>query len=83
MNRKHFLGNIAALVGGIAIPIKQSLAASGDEELVYKKPRYLQKGDSIGITAPAGWITQEEIQPAVQVMESWGYKIVTGDTIGK
>ena len=83
MNRKHFLGNMAALIGGISVPIKRSLAAGADEELVYKKPPFLKKGDAIGITAPAGWITPEEIQPAVQIMESWGYKIVRGDTIGK
>lgn len=83
MNRKYFLGNVIALIGGITLPAKKSLAVDANEELVYRRPPFLKKGDSIGITAPAGWITQEEIQPAVQVMQSWGYKMVTGDTIGK
>ena len=83
MNRKSFIGTAAALIGGITIPLKKSLASGKNKELIYKKPPYLKKGNIIGITAPAGWITQEEIQPAVQVMESWGYKIQTGDTIGK
>ncbi|MEJ0105633.1 MAG: LD-carboxypeptidase [Bacteroidota bacterium] len=43
----------------------------------------MKKGDTIGITAPAGYITLEEIQPAMQVIENWGYKIKVGDTIGK
>lgn len=82
MNRKSFVGTVAALIGGISIPFKKSLAAD-DEDLLYKKPPYLKKGDIIGITAPAGFITQEEIQPAMQVMQNWGYRIVIGDTIGK
>lgn len=83
MNRKGFLGTTTALIGGISIPLKKLMASAGDEELVFKRPPYLHKGDTIGITAPAGWITQQEIQPAVEVMQSWGYKIQTGNTIGK
>lgn len=83
MNRKNFLGTTAALIGGMTIPFKESLAADHPAKLVYRKPAYLKKGDVIGITAPAGWITPEEIQPAVQVMESWGFKIQVGNTIGK
>ena len=46
-------------------------------------PRYLQRGDTIGITSPAGYITVKEIGPAIQQMQSWGYKIKIGATIGK
>jgi len=83
MNRKSFLGVTTALVGGMTIPFKKSFAENNSEHLTYKKPPYLKNGDIIGITAPAGFITQEEIQPAIQVMQSWGYKIQIGDTIGK
>lgn len=82
MNRKSFLGNVAALIGGITIPVKKSLAWY-DDEIVFKKPPYLKEGDAIGITSPAGFITNEEIQPAVQVLQNWGYKTRIGDTIGK
>jgi len=37
----------------------------------------------IGITAPAGHIDLNEIQPAVIQMESWGFKTKIGSTIGK
>src|SRR5579875_2531581 len=84
MNRKNFLTATAALVGGAMLPSQQSFAeVNDDKKLSYRKPPYLKQGDIIGITAPAGWITAEEIQPAVQVMQSWGYKILVGDTIGK
>ena len=37
----------------------------------------------IGITAPAGYITLDEIRPSMLLMESWGYQMKVGDTIGK
>lgn len=83
MNRKSFLGTVTALIGGISIPLKKSFAETNEETILFRKPRYLKNGDTIGITAPAGFITFEEIQTAVQVMQSWGYKIQIGDTIGK
>ncbi|MGZ3851949.1 MAG: S66 peptidase family protein [Flavisolibacter sp.] len=83
MDRKTFLGAAGALIGGVTIPFKKSFANESSEVIGIKKPPYLRKGDTIGITAPAGFITQEEIQPAVQVMQSWGYNTVVGDTIGK
>jgi muramoyltetrapeptide carboxypeptidase len=46
-------------------------------------PAYLQPGDTIGITCPAGFITSKEIQPAVQQIVNWGFKIKTGDTVDK
>ncbi len=48
-----------------------------------KIPPYLKAGDMIGITCPAGFITLEEIQPAVQQMQSWGFQIEIGKTVGK
>ena len=83
MDRKTFLGATGALIGGVTIPFNKSFANEGSEVIAIKKPPYLKKGSVIGVTAPAGFITQEEIQPAVQVMQSWGYNIVVGDTIGK
>lgn len=58
--------------------------ASGEEDNVAPIiPSYLKKGDYIGVTSPAGYITLEEIQPSISLMESWGYKIRVGETIGK
>jgi muramoyltetrapeptide carboxypeptidase len=81
MNRKDFLlssslASAAALSPFAGIP-------GEDESAPQIIPPYLKKGDVIGITAPAGYITLEEIQPAMKQIESWGYKIRVGDTIGK
>lgn len=85
MNRKSFLGTASALIAGATIPFKNSIPSEAENaiNIVFKKPPYLKPGDTIGITAPAGFIMPEEIQPAVQLMGNWGYKIQVGDTIGK
>lgn len=81
MNRKHFLS--AVLAAG-AVPVLGSVpVVEGDKDNTVIIPRYLQPGDTIGITAPAGFITFPEIQPAMQQMQSWGFAIRAGDTIGK
>jgi muramoyltetrapeptide carboxypeptidase len=83
MRRKQFLGLSASLIGGMALPVKKAIASTVDEETVYTKPPFLKQGDIIGITSPAGYITLEEIKPAISVMESWGYKVKIGTAIGK
>jgi len=83
MDRKQFLSS--ALLSAVSIPAfaKQSNDVDEDGSILPLIPKYLKAGDTIGITAPAGYITPEEIQSAVMKMESWGYKIQVGDTIGK
>ncbi|MEO7266120.1 MAG: LD-carboxypeptidase, partial [Ferruginibacter sp.] len=81
MKRKDFLSTI--IPAALSIP---ALAASmRDEEVPGKKhiPPYLKPGDSIGITSPAGYITIEDIQPALNKMNEWGFNVIIGSTIGK
>lgn len=83
MNRKNFLGAAGALMAGMSLSWKGRFPESGDEEAEVKRPPYLRPGDIIGVTAPAGAIKTEEVQPAVLQMQSWGYEVKIGDTIGK
>ena len=84
MKRKQFLGAAATALAGALLPFKKSAAQKENKTFsTYKIPPYLQQGHTIGITAPAGYITLEEIQPAVSVLRSWGYRIQVGDTISK
>ncbi len=46
-------------------------------------PDYLKRGDVIGITSPAGYISREAIGPAVCQMQAWGFHVRIGETIGK
>lgn len=48
-----------------------------------KVPPYLKSGDTIGITSPAGFITEAQVQPSILQMQSWGFNIKVGSTIGK
>lgn len=83
MNRKHFIGAVSTLTACLVMPSTVVLATEKRDNSKFKKPPYLKPGDSIGITSPAGFITSDEIQPAVEVLKSWGYNITTGTTIGK
>src|ERR1700731_2742360 len=82
MNRKHFVSTL--LAAGAAIPAWA--AATNDDDDAEKAliiPRYLKSGDTIGLTSPAGYITLQDVQPAMQQMQSWGFNVKVGNTIGK
>jgi muramoyltetrapeptide carboxypeptidase len=98
MNRKNFLSSllgIGAAVPALAATRRQcnsgdpgirgqhNPTAAGNIDLPLIIPPYLQPGDKIGITCPAGSITLKEIGPAMQQIESWGYTVRVGDTVGK
>ena len=81
MNRKNFLSTLLPLGAGVsAFGISKTI---DDPPSVYNIPPYLKKGDCIGITCPAGYITIEDIQPAIAKMQEWGFTIKIGDTVGK
>ena len=81
MNRKSFIGAVATLSGGLLIPTQQESGKHGSKAI--KIPPYLKPGSCVGITAPAGFILLDQIASARRVLESWGYKIRIGATIGK
>lgn len=81
MNRKKFLRSGGSLV--TAGLLSSFSSRTGDEELWDFIPPYLKKGDIVGITSPAGYITQESILPSIQQVESWGLKVKIGSSIGK
>jgi muramoyltetrapeptide carboxypeptidase len=82
MKRKHFLSSLAA-TGALAPLAGLARGMQGEEELAPVIPRYLKRGDTIGITCPAGFITEEEIRPAMLQMMEWGFYIKIGDTVGR
>jgi muramoyltetrapeptide carboxypeptidase len=42
------------------------------------RPPYLRKGDTIGIAAPAGCLTESEVMPAIEIIRSWGLQVEFG-----
>jgi muramoyltetrapeptide carboxypeptidase len=83
MNRKKFLSSI--ITAGAVIPAFGSTGTNkeDDSDKPIIIPNYLQPGDVIGITCPAGFITDKEIQSAVGQMQNWGFHIKVGDTVNK
>ncbi|NCU04912.1 MAG: LD-carboxypeptidase [Chitinophagaceae bacterium] len=47
-----------------------------------KHPPYLQPGDTIAITCPAGYMAKEKAQTCVTVLQQWGYEVLLGKTLG-
>lgn len=47
-----------------------------------KLPSYLQKGDTIAITCPAGYMKLEKAQTCINVLQQWGYEVLVGKTLG-
>lgn len=48
-----------------------------------KQPTHLQQGDLVAIVTTARKINREDIQKAIELLESWGLNAVVGRTIGK
>jgi muramoyltetrapeptide carboxypeptidase len=84
MNRKSFINSLVPLVlpaAGLAGSNKAHTFFSDTEAAII--PPYLRKGDTIGITSPGGFITADEIQPALKRIKDWGFEVSIGTTIGK
>src|SRR6186997_3233340 len=45
-------------------------------------PPYLKQGDRIGILCPSGYMPYEKTQTAINVLQEWGYQVITGSTLG-
>ena len=47
-----------------------------------KFPPYLKKGDTICITCPAGYMAAEKAATCIATLQSWGYNVSAGKTLG-
>ncbi len=45
-------------------------------------PPYLEKGDTIGLVAPAGYMPQEKFQTCISTLHEWGFNTLMGKTPG-
>lgn len=68
---------------GAVLPVSWSHSQQHQGVAGYRRPAYLKRGSVVGITSPAGYTTLQEMQPAIELMKSWGYEIRTGTAIGK
>ncbi len=42
------------------------------------RPPLLRKGDTVGIAAPSSYLLKAELEPALELIRSWGLKTITG-----
>jgi len=47
-----------------------------------KLPPYLDRGDTIGIVCPAGYMPMERAERCIQILQEWGFKVKIGKTLG-
>lgn len=45
-------------------------------------PPYLQKGDTIGIVCPGGYLPAKKAQTCIDVLQQWGFNVKIGKTLG-
>jgi muramoyltetrapeptide carboxypeptidase len=86
MNRKNFLSSTITLLAASSVSgksVNESMTMLSDEENFCTTPAFLKAGDTIGITSPAGFISLEDIQPAIDKLNEWGFQVKIGSTIGK
>lgn len=85
MNRKNFISSIIPLgvtISPVAQLIKENSRETDPEKILPKIPKYLKPGNNIGITCPSGYISLEDIQPAILKLQEWGFTSTIGKTIG-
>lgn len=44
-------------------------------------PPYLKSGDTVAIVAPARKVTPADMLPAIELLGSWGFKVITGKNL--
>jgi muramoyltetrapeptide carboxypeptidase len=47
------------------------------------RPPFLRRGDIIGVPAPSGCLRAAELQPGLELVRSWGLRVITGKHIYK
>ncbi|HNU86910.1 MAG TPA: LD-carboxypeptidase, partial [Ferruginibacter sp.] len=81
MKRKDFLSSVIPLAASFSAVAGGKVIAEPEKPCII--PPYLKKGDTVGICCPAGYITAEDIQPALLKLNEWGFNVKTGSSIGK
>jgi len=75
MNRRELLKSAALTTAVAMLPISNILSfTSSKTNLRTIKPKRLQKGDLIGLAAPASFIDEKELQESIVQMEKLGFK---------
>jgi muramoyltetrapeptide carboxypeptidase len=85
MDRKDFLQSSLALAATLGLNIGNAQAGLMPvmDSHTFQQPPFLKPGSCIGICSPSGPIKQDELLPAIQQIESRGFSVRIGTSIGK
>lgn len=85
LNRRKFIKSSAALSGLSLMPFSANFAQQELSPQTESKPRILpkrlKKGDLIGLATPGGYISNEELQQAVETLERLGFRAYYEDSV--
>ncbi|MEZ5035197.1 MAG: LD-carboxypeptidase [Chitinophagaceae bacterium] len=45
-------------------------------------PPYLEKGDTIGMVCPAGYMEAKKVKTCIKTLKKWGFEVKVGTTVG-
>jgi muramoyltetrapeptide carboxypeptidase len=79
-NLSHTIYTLVTYKFLFVIFILQSFNSQAQNKMI--TPPYLQKGDTIAILATARKNIDDNLKPAIDLLQSWGLKVVIGSTIG-
>ncbi len=77
MNRRNFIKNSALATGSFSIAGMNNVYGNNPKQLLpieKTKPNRLKKGDTIGLIAPAGYISEGALKEAIENVEILGFK---------
>jgi len=84
-SRRFFLKSAAAFAAtGALAPMEQIFAQTPNvQKINFDRilPKALKKGDTLGLTAPGGYISEEELTDSIAAVESLGFKAYYTDAV--
>ncbi|MEO8399523.1 MAG: LD-carboxypeptidase [Ignavibacteriaceae bacterium] len=75
MQRRNFIKNISAASAISFVPFKNFGFTKDENNLQTLKPNRFKKGDTIGLIAPASFITEDELKESIKNLESLEFKV--------
>lgn len=45
-------------------------------------PPFLKRGDTVGITCPSGYVSEDRVRFAIETLKLWGFNVKVGSTVG-
>ena len=70
------------MVDDLKVTDQRGSKSSLDSQKKMITPPYLKKGDTVAIVATARKNIEDNLQPAISWLKSWGLEVVIGKTIG-